>query len=57
MSDWKMLNVSVPPKQIKNICGLERKRQCDGPYDYGQEEENSMLRITPITKKKTGQTG
>ena len=57
LSDWTTLNVSVPPKQILLYVARKTKRRGDGPYDFSQEEENPILRITPITKKKTSQTG
>ena len=55
-SDWTTLNLSVPPKQVP-IYVARNERRSDGSYDYGQQEENPMLRITPIVKKKAGWAG
>ena len=52
--DWT-LNVSEPSKQ-KPICGSKQKRS-DGPYNYGQEEKNTLLRVAQITKKKASRAG
>ena len=41
---------------ITNIRGPKRKRRSDGSYNYGQEEENPVLRVTSIAKKKAVQS-
>ena len=54
---WDNVERFSAAKTDTNICGPKRKRRGVGSYVCGHEDENPMLRVILIAKKKAGQTG